>query len=314
MMRNNMKIIFFGLGSIGLRHAHILAEDKSKKLFAYRTFKGKRDYNLPITELTSWKEVAAIRPDVAFITNPTAMHVETATECAKRGMHLFIEKPIDSSLKGLYTLLHLVRKNKLSTYVAYVLRFHPVIKKLKSILEREDCYHVRVLTTSNLSGWRKGRDPKQSYSAQKKLGGGVILDLSHELDYIQYLLGDLKSIKGQYGRRSGLTKDTEDYADFLIETKKGPVNLHIDYLSHMEQRVIQIDFKDKTLVGDLIASTLTTYQKAKLVKKEQFKETIPMCFPAQIKFFFNHLSDQKMMNNLFDASKLFKQIVQFKNK
>src|SRR3989338_5381572 len=120
-----MKVIFFGLGSIGLRHARILKKKKKHKLYAYRTYKGQKNSALGIEELTSWKEIDRIHPDVAFITNPTNLHISTAIRCAQRGMQLLIEKPLDSEIKNLPKFLRVVSQKKLTAYVAYVLRFHP---------------------------------------------------------------------------------------------------------------------------------------------------------------------------------------------
>ena len=309
-----MRIIFFGLGSIGERHVKALQENYHHELFAFRSRESGAKNSLHIREVFTWKEVEQIKPDVAFITNPTAKHIETATQCAKRGMHLFIEKPIDSEAKHLNQLLKIVSNKKLTTYVAYVLRFHPVVQTFKKYAENDQPLHMRVWTSSYLPKWRKGNDHLKRYSAQTQLGGGVIWDLSHEFDYAQFILGDIQTIKGQFSRRSQLTVNTEDYADILVETKKAPVNIHLNFFSHIPQRIIQIDFKDKTIVGDLIDGTLAEYRKGKLFKKIQFKSGYQESFDRQLKYFFKNIYNPKMMNNLNEAAPLFRKIYTFKNK
>src|SRR3989338_6783167 len=170
-----MKIIFFGMGSIGHRHAELIRKDYPYEIYAYRTQKGDSLYRKTpsaIKEIDAWKDVDLINPDVAFITNPTSLHLETAIECARRGMALFIEKPLDSQTKLLNRFLTLVKKNKLTTYVAYVLRFHPVIEALKKELKKGKFCHMRVWTGSYLPQWRKGIDHKKRYSANREMGGG----------------------------------------------------------------------------------------------------------------------------------------------
>ncbi|HLD69905.1 MAG TPA: Gfo/Idh/MocA family oxidoreductase [Candidatus Omnitrophota bacterium] len=308
-----MKVLFFGLGSIGQRHATLIKKNFDYELYAFRSGQGPKN-GLGLKELHRWDEVERIRPDVAFITNPTALHIKTAIQCAKRRMHLFIEKPIDAATKDLNRLKQIVKKNKLSTYVAYCLRFHPVILELKKILAGTPIYHMRIQATSFLYRWRKGSDPKKSYSARAKMGGGVILDLSHELDYIEFILGEIQSMKGDFDRRSDVTVDSEDYADFLIQTKKAPVNLHLNFMSQLNQRIIQVDCKKYSFVADIRKSTLSEYRDGKLARKKVFKDSIKECYVKQLNYFFAHLGKPHMMNDLEEAGGLFEKICAFKNK
>lgn len=308
-----MKIIFFGLGSIGKRHAKILLEKYQHDLYAFRSGINKLPNELEIKELKNWEDVKKLNPDIAFITSPTALHIKTALKCALLGCRLFIDKPIGNKLNGLDKLKKIVKAKRLVTYVGYNMRFHPVIEKLKKYLQKNDFLHMSVLTTSFLPNWRKGIDYKKSYRANKKLGGGVILDLSHEFDYINYLLGDIKLAYGQFSRVSNLTVDVEDYADVLIQSKVGPVNLHINFFSHKNQRIIQIDFKNLTVVGDLINSTIEEYKNEELISKRSFESERNFSFEKQLEYFFKNIDNPRMMNNLPEASKLFKQIIFFKN-
>ena len=172
-----MNVVFFGLGSIGRRHAGILQEDFRHGLFAYRTKKGTNAgcgvHN--ISELYTWKELQAVSPGAAFITNPTFLHIKTAIECARRGMALFIEKPLDSDVRQLKKFLEVVSSKNITTYVAYVLRFHPVINRLKEDVSRYHFLHMRVWSTSYLHLWRPAVDPRQSYSAHSRMGGELSL-------------------------------------------------------------------------------------------------------------------------------------------
>ena len=88
-----MKVVIFGLGSIGRRQARLLLDNFRHELFAFRSNEGIAPNDLGIKEIYNWEEVEKLNPEVAFITNPTFLHLETALKCAKLGMHLFIEKP-----------------------------------------------------------------------------------------------------------------------------------------------------------------------------------------------------------------------------
>ena len=297
---------------MGTRHAKLLQKNYKHDLFAFRTYRGQIHNSLSITNISSWNEFEDIRPDIAFITNPTFKHIETATECAKRGCSLFIEKPIGSSIRGLDSLLELVRSNNLSTYVAYNLRFHPIIDYLKKTSKKNKLIYLRAVSSSYLPKWRPDQNYKKSYSASLKLGGGVILDLSHEIDYINYLLGSINNISGQFDRLTDLTIDSEDYANILVQSNNQlQANIHINFASHCKNRMIVADFNDFSLQCDLINGVIKKYSEEKLIEEKEIKVHYNYTYEQQLDYFFSNMS-QNMMNNIFKASDLFKKIINFK--
>ena len=165
-----MKVVIFGLGSIGQRHAKILKRKKGCVLAAFRNQKGKKN-SLGIQEMYSWKEVEQFRPDAALVTNPTSLHITTAIDCTWRGVPVFIEKPLGADVRQLPELLNVVAQKHISTYVAYVFRFHPVIEALREAASRHAVLHMKVLCSSYLPLWRPGKNHLESYSAHKKLSG-----------------------------------------------------------------------------------------------------------------------------------------------
>lgn len=308
-----MKIIFFGLGSIGQRHAGILLDNYPHDLYAFRSDANNSPNKLGIKELYSWKEVKDLKPDVAFITNPTVLHIETAIKCAEIGCKLFIEKPIDKDLQGLAKLITLVKDKNLTTYVAYCLRFHPVIIRLKEYVDKEKPLHVRVVCSSYLPNWRSGQDYLKSYSANADMGGGVILDLSHEVDYVDYLFGGIKKISGNSARVSNVTVDAEDYVDMLVVSGDTPVSMHLDFLSQLRQRCIQIDFEGLTVVGDFINAEIKEYEGETIKSSIRLGYERGQEYKEQIKYFFDNIDNSRMMNNLSEAADLFKKLIAFKD-
>lgn len=307
-----MKIMFFGLGSIGGRHAKILAENYGHELYAFRAKKNSpNEFRIP--EVYTWDEVEKIRPDVAFITNPTFLHVETAIKCARLGMGLFIEKPIGSSRAGLDTLIKEAKKRSVVTYVAYNLRFHPVIEYLKEHLAGKKINHMSVYTASFLPKWRASGWHLDSYSASRDKGGGVILDLSHEFDYIEFLAGPIKDMVGLYDRVSDVTVDAEDFVDAVIRTERTHVNLHIDFLSHHTERTIKVDCDGEFIMGDLVNNRVEIRGSGDPVI-EQYDMDRNESYRKQIAYFLGNMDDTRMMNNLFDARGLFEKILNFKEK
>ena len=307
-----MKILIVGLGSIGKRHAQILKEMPANEIFALRTFKGEEKNGLGIRELSSWSEVDELDFEVALITNPTFMHVETAFECAKRNMHLFIEKPIDCKTDGLDKLIELVREKNLTAYVAYPLRFHPVIHELKKKLQGQNILHSRAVCASYMPNWRSKQKRKTTYSSFREQGGGVILDSSHEIDYIEYLFGEIKDIQGIYGRQSSVTVDSEDFCDLNLFHPEGVTNLHMNLFSFETQRYIEIDTKEFYIKGDLNRFQITIKDHTR-ESTLNFSTEYEAMFRSQIRYFFEHLGNPDIQNNLITAAKLFRKVLEFRN-
>ncbi len=307
-----MKIIFFGLGSIGGRYARLIKENFNHELYAYHHKKNPKKNNLGIKELSGLKEISKIKPDAAFITNPTYKHIESATFCAEKGINLFIEKPLSHSKKGIGNLLKIIRKNSVNAYIAYCLRFHPAIIWLKKHLEKNKPLHLTVNASSYLPNWRKNTDHLEHYSAFRSKGGGVILELSHEIDYMCYLLGGIKDFKVNAKKIGNVTVDSEDFADILLEFKNSAYcNLHLNFFSNLQRREIVADFKDHTVVGDLLANSITVIKdgKKRVIKFESNKDRVLV---SQLAYFFGNYGKRKMMNGLEEAARIFDAIIRIR--
>lgn len=307
-----MKILIVGLGAIGRRHVQLLKEISEHEVFALRTSKDERKNDLEICELHSWNEVDELEFDVAFISNPTFMHIETALECAKRNIHLFIEKPIDCKIDGLDELTRLVIQKGLTAYVAYPLRFHPVIAKLKKRLVGQTVLHSRVVCASYMPNWRSKKNRETTYSSFREQGGGVLLDLSHEIDYIEYLFGEIKNIQGIYGQRGNVTLDAEDFCDLNLLHPQGITNLHMNLFSLKEQRFIEVDTETFYIKGDLNNFQMTIKDHAGETTLN-FSIDLDAVYRNQLRYFLDHLGHTDIQNNLETAGRLFRKVLQFRN-
>ena len=303
------KIVIFGLGSIGSRHADILQNNYDHELIAFRSSPGAGRNSMGIKEIYSWQQLRRYEPDIALIANPTALHLKTALKCAKEGINLFIEKPLSHDLKGLAELKKTCRDGKLTVYVAYCLRFHPVIKKMRELLRDKQVLHVRAVAASYLPDWR-GREAYSSFKAQ---GGGVLLDLSHELDYVSYLFGRIKLIKGAFGRVAKVTRDSEDYADIAVTTDRGiPAGISLDYISRKNERTVKVDFVDGYLTGDLIANQLE-YVYAERKSSFKYASGRNDYLREQWDYYFGRLGQGAIMNDLNEAEGLLRKVLGLKN-
>ncbi len=308
-MAQKKKVVLFGLGSIGRRHARLLRRRRDVELYAFRSSLRAEPNELGIPELFRWPEMAELQPEIALIANPTDHHIETAARCAELGMDLFIEKPLGHRLDGLSRLKTLCRRRGLTTYVAYCLRFHPVIKRARAVLAGQRIEHARLVCSSYLPDWR-GRETYSSFAAQ---GGGVLLDLSHELDYADYLFGPLTRLSGNFGRSGRVTRDAEDYADLNLTGKHGvPVSVHLDYLNRQAERTLKVAFAGGSLSADLLAGTVVVQEGGRRKSWRGSAERDPY-LAEQLAYFFDHLGETKLMNNIFDAERLLKMVLELKH-
>jgi len=244
------------------------------------------------------------------------LHVKTALECAKENINLFIEKPISNNLDLTEELDKEIKKRKLISYVAYNLRFHPVIEKLKEILAEGEIIKFRVKCCSYLPEWRLNQDYSKSYSAKKEMGGGVTLDLSHEFDYIKYLFGEISKIEGYCDKISDLKIESEDILEAEIKCKTGAHGkLHLDYFTKKPQRIIQIILSDKKIEADLIENTIKIISESdeEIINFECGKDET---YEKQLRYFFKNYYEKNpnMMNSFSEALNTFKKIIQFKEK
>jgi len=308
-----MKIIFFGLGSIGLRHARLIKDNFDHGLFAYRTTK-KQTNVLNIEEVYTIEDIKKIKPDIAFITNPTALHIQSIRYAASLNLHLFIEKPLcDILSRELYDILRLIKKKNLITYIACQLRFHPVIQYLKRIIDNKKIYVSRVICSSYLPDWRSDRDYRTIYSAKKSMGGGVLLDLIHEPDYCSWLFGKIKKVTGMYEKISNLDIETEDFANYLILHDSGVYsNIHLDYFGKKIQRIIEIIGDNFHVSGDLWNNTVTTVlPELQTVSFESLQKD--EIYLNQLLYFFNCLQNNKQpMNSIHEHLNVLAPILNFK--
>lgn len=262
-----MNIIFFGLGSIGQRHLRLL-----RGLFPdYCYYAFKRGIEPCAKEgvqyVYSWDEIEQVGADLAIISNPTCKHIETALACASKKINLFIEKPISGGMQGIKELIATVAKNDLKVMVGYNLRFHPVIAKARAFVENRN---HRIISFSAYCGsflpdWRDS-DYKITYSGKKDLGGGVLLDLSHEIDYCKWIFGKPKKVLGIYGKYSSLEIDVEDNAEIILQYEDKVGTIHLDFNRIVPRRDIEIQADSSVYQGDLITGRWKIFSKDNLVE------------------------------------------------
>jgi len=257
-----MKVLLVGCGSIGKRHLenlnklvaveHIFVYSKVKDCLS--GLKNKRKVSLV-------KSIDDIHPDLAIIANETYKHIDTAVRLARKGTHLFIEKPLSHKLSGKLNLLkRIVRQKKIKIFIGYNLRFLGALKFVKTKLSHKaigDIYFAKIEVGQYLPSWRSKRDYSISYSALKKCGGGVSLDLSHEIDYMRYFFGDPRTWEVVKAKVSNLEIDCEDIFEGIYVYNKFVCNVHMDYLQKDMKRNIRIEGEKGSIACDFSKKRIT---------------------------------------------------------
>lgn len=255
-----MKVLFVGLGSIGLRHLKNLWTICSEKeipleVVALRsTGRGLP----PEIELLIDREVEVLPQgeyyDIAFITNPTSLHAISIGELRGRVNAFFIEKPIFHQPDYDLELLGLSREQK--AYVAAPLRWSAVYLSLKEAIKGVDLYSSRIICSSYLPDWRKGVDYRNVYSAHKQMGGGVSLDLIHEWDYLCSLFGLPEKSFNLRGTYSNLEINSDDVSLYIASWPGMVGEVHLDYFGREPRREIELFCEEGSWFGDFIGGRL----------------------------------------------------------
>lgn len=244
---NHNLFLILGCGSIGKRHLANLLALKAGNILAFDPREDRRNEVISrfgIETVARLEDAWARQPDVVVIAAPTRAHVPLAIEAARRGCHLFIEKPLSCGINGVDELLSLVRAQGLVTLVGCNMRFHPGIVQVKKLVEEGVVGQVAAIIAQvghYLPDWHPWEDYRQGYSARRVLGGGVILDAIHEVDYVRWMFGEVESIVCFSGKLSGLEIETEDTAALLLRLATGAIaEIHMDYVQRAYSRWCQV--------------------------------------------------------------------------
>ena len=224
------------------------------------------------------------------------------TLLSKKEIPLFIEKPAVHSLDKVDDLLLLVSQKKLITYVACNLRFHPCLLFLRKKLtyDKLRINEVNVYCGSYLPDWRPGKDFRKIYSANSSMGGGVHLDLFHELDYVTWLFGFPNSSHSIIRNVSSLAIDAADYANYILQYEAFTLSVVLNYYRRKPKREIEIVFENITLTVNLIKNTIIDDNGLLLFEGGDFN--VLETYKSQLYYFIDCLKNNiKPMNSLQES-------------
>lgn len=261
-----MKFLIAGFGSIGRRHMRNLITLGERDLVFYRS----KLSTLPDDELkgfpveTDLKKVMDYKPDAVIISNPTAMHLEVAIPAAQMGCAIFIEKPISHNMSRIDKLKAIMKNSPSKVLMGFQFRFHPTLQKIASLIKDGaigEPLSAHAHWGEYLPNWHPWEDYRNSYSARSNLGGGVVLTLSHPLDYLRWLMGEVDNVFAFTGRNSGLGIEVEDVAEIGLHFAGGKTGMvHLDYFQQPATHRLEIIGNGGTLNWDNADGSLRFYK------------------------------------------------------
>lgn len=238
-----MKALVIGYGSIGERHARILTE-----LGCNTAVLSARSVDFPLLFSSLDEVIDRHQPDYVVIASQTASHYSDLIRLIDVGFtgSVLVEKP-------LFKIKQELPKNDFKSFnVAYNLRFHPVIQKVRMLLAGQNIISFNAYVGQYLPSWRPGADYSKSYSASSLMGGGVLRDLSHELDFISWLVGGWSRITASGGHFSDLNIDSDDVYGLLWESERCPlICAQLSYLDRNPTRKFIVNTNALTIEADL---------------------------------------------------------------
>lgn len=293
------RILIVGTGSIANKHHKV-----ARNLFPTAEIKAYSESGNSlegISTLSDFSEIESFNPDVAVIANTSNRHIRAAVMLAKMGVDLLIEKPLSSNMKKVRTLRRIARRKEITIHVGYNLKFLPSMIHLRKILKEQvvgELLSVRCVVGQDLTDWRPGREYQSTASASKNKGGGVLNELSHEIDYLTWLFGPPSTVFSVSGKMSRLEIDCEDSAHLLLTysqegKRKYFVSLNMDMIRKDPTRNCTFIGEKGTLLWDGILGKISIYNSA-----ERGWETV---FDASEKMEDTYVTEWKMFSGAVSA-------------
>ena len=260
------RAVVVGLGNIALRHRRNLKSLFPEIFIIAVSASGKvTNQNVEFADqiISSLDEVVREGVDMAIVASPAPFHKSHAKLLLLAGIPTLIEKPVTSSSQDVYELMKIYEETHTPAAVGYCLRYMPSSIKIKELLDQKiigSIYNAFVDTGQYLPDWRPSKEYQNSVSAKKSLGGGVLLELSHEIDYIQWLLGSMEVQYAHLRSSSELNLEVEELVDVILVSDTGTVcNIHLDFLQKKASRTCSFIGEKGRLDWDLLSNTIVLH-------------------------------------------------------
>lgn len=292
-----MKFCIVGSGSIGKRHIrniYSLGKEKKETVIIDLLRSSKSELPQDILDIINkqYYDISDLPPkyDAIIIANPTSLHYTTIKQIFDYSDNFFVEKPVFDKTDFDFSDIEISGKK---FYVACPLRYTKVLLEAKKVIENCQTFSVRAISSSYLPDWRPGTDYRKTYSAHKNMGGGVLIDLIHEWDYLSYFFGFPEQIEKLYGKYSNLEIDSEDLAIYIARYNDKLLELHLDYCGRETQRYCEIITSDSTYRFDITNSRVIKNG----IEIAKYNEQPNDKYMEEMKFFYDIINGIKENTN-----------------
>lgn len=298
-----MKVLLVGLGSIAKKHINaLLTIDSGVQIDALRSSKGASAFEnvTNIFQLTKDKSY-----DFAIISTPTHLHYKNIEQLLILNIPLFIEKPLFAQIPEDDSLLSEVSRRNITTYIACNLRFLDCLNYVKNeLIGRFRINEVNSYCGSFLPEWRPSVDYKTNYSARKDMGGGVHLDLIHEIDYLYWLLGKPREVKSILTSSSSIDITAFDYANYCLKYDDYTASVILNYYRRVPKRSLEILTDTDVYEVDLLENNIHKNGELIYASKQKVLDT----YRKQLEFFIDEILPNQShgFNDIFEAQHILK--------
>ncbi|MEM3159500.1 MAG: Gfo/Idh/MocA family oxidoreductase [Nitrososphaera sp.] len=294
-----MKFLVMGCGSIGERHIrNLLAEAPGSSIDAFDPQKERLKVVAEKYHVApAGEEMVDSRYDCVLVCTPPSSHVELATRAARAGSNVLVEKPLSSGMQGVRELRSAVKEKGILAFVAYNFRFNRGINTVKEIVSSRKfgrVLHASAYFGQYLPDWRPWQDYAKSYTARKELGGGIIHDGSHEIDYLVWLFGRPKTIQSQFAYTDTLSADTEAMADIILQFDGTLGSIHLDFVRREYRRSLELLCENAVVQWSLSEDAVRTFDPAsKSWSSQKLGEDVNEMYLAEIRHVLGCIKERK---------------------
>lgn len=254
---NKLTFLIIGSGSIGQRHIKTLQKISPtfRTILVKRKSSKSKNFVKPSLIIDNYRKFPIEKVDAVILANPSSFREKVIKHFIAKKKPLFIEKPIANTKRQAKQILQILKKNQdVPIMIGYCLRFLKSLIFFKKILSSPELGKIissQVFFSQNLKSWRRNIRYQDSVSAQKKLGGGVLQEMSHEFDYIQWIFGKVKKSIGHILLVKNIEMDVQNHADLIFKTSNNIIiNIHLDMLSDFHQRTCKVLCENGSVLWD----------------------------------------------------------------
>lgn len=298
--KNNItpiEILVIGSGNIAIRHIRNI-----KNIFPNKIIYVLKRTNIKLDKFFNSKYIVVIRSlkditsmnnkSIALICSPASNHSDDIKATLRKGFNIFIEKPLMTNHDRISSLVNTVSKTNKITHIGYNMRFTDRIDFIKKKLftnKTSNIESVHINVSTDFRKWRKNKNYEKTVSFSKALGGGVINELSHEVDYMIYLFGKPKSVKVYKMDQHKLKSDVELNIKAIFKYHNNlNINFCANMLSSVNERKCIISTKNKNIIINHLANQIKISGKKNSII--QFKDSVNDSYMKEIKYIFKCIS------------------------